>query len=236
VSRLASALRNRFLPAVLTATGVSLIAAGLLTYSAPVEAGPDPNASVEIAAGSPTASLDLPTFPPASGSASPSASAAPADRVATRVVIPALKIDLPVIKPAGGPGAYPQCNVAMYITDLHQPGQGMATYIYAHARDGMFGPIWNLAIRTGKPEKMLGMVVEVYTSDDQRFVYEIKKVLLHQKTLDDVGKSGSEELWLQTSEGPDASYPKTQLLALPIGVLPATHAAAHPTPHPVNCG
>jgi hypothetical protein len=236
VSRLASALRNRFLPAVLTATGVSLIAAGLLTYSAPVEAGPDPNASVDIAAGSPAASLDLPTFPPASGSASPSASAAPADRVATRVVIPALKIDLPVIKPAGGAGAYPQCNVAMYITDLHQPGQGMATYIYAHARDGMFGPIWNLAIRTGRPEKMLGMVVEVYTSDDQRFVYEIKKVLLHQKTLDDVGKSGSEELWLQTSEGPDASYPKTQLLALPIGVLPATHAAAHPTPHPVNCG
>jgi hypothetical protein len=112
----------------------------------------------------------------------------------------------------------------------------MATYIYAHARDGMFGPIWNLAIRQAKPQKLLGLVVEVYTSDDQRFIYEVKDVKLHQRTLDDVGKSGSEELWLQTSEGPNASYPKTQLLALPIGTLPATHAAAHPTPHPVNCG
>ena len=236
MSRLANALRNRLLPAVLTATGVSLLAAGLLTYSAPVEAGPDPNASSDIALGSPNPSLDLPTFPPASGSTSPSPSEpAPADRVATRVVIPALKIDLPVVKPVGGAGAYPQCNVAMYLTDLHQPGQGMATYIYAHARDGMFGPIWNLAIRLAKPQKLLGLVVEVYTSDDQRFIYEVKDVKLHQRTLDDVGQSGSEELWLQTSEGPNASYPKTQLLALPIGVLPATHAAAHPTPHPVNC-
>jgi len=236
VSRLASALRNRFLPAVLTAAGVSLIAAGLLTYSAPVEAGPDPNASVDTAGGSPFPSIELPTFPPPTGSTSPSPSVAPADRVATRVVIPALKIDLPVIKPAGGSGAYPQCNVAMYLTGLHQPGPGMATYIYAHARDGMFGPIWNLAIRQAKPQKLLGLVVEVYTSDDQRFVYEVKDVKLHQRTLDDVGTSGGEEMWLQTSEGPNASYPKTQLLALPIGVLPATHAAAHPTPHPVNCG
>ena len=43
------------------------------------------------------------------------------DRVATRVRIAALDIDLPVVK---GPSGYPYCNVAMYLTDLHQPGQG----------------------------------------------------------------------------------------------------------------
>ena len=40
-----------------------------------------------------------------------------------------------------------------------------------------------LAIANGK--KMLGMVVEVYTSDDQRFLYEITEVRRHQLELDD---------------------------------------------------
>ena len=150
MASLFNALRNRLLPAVLTATGVSLIAAGLLSYSAPVEAAPGPTDSPSIVAVSPSPTIPLPTFPPASGSTSPSPSA-PADRVATRVVIPALKIDLPIVKPSGGSSTYPQCNVAMYIKELHQPGQGGATYLYAHARDGMFGPIYHLAIEKHKP-------------------------------------------------------------------------------------
>jgi hypothetical protein len=238
VAKLTSAFRGRLLPTVLTAAGMSIITAGLLTYRAPIEAGPGPTDPQQLVA-SPSPTVALPTIPPVAGSLSPSASAAPrAGRVATRIVIPALKIDLPVIRPAGGADAYPQCNVAMYIgsADLHQPGQGKATYIYAHARDGMFGPIYHLAIEKGTPNALVGRVVEVYTSDDQRFLYEISEVRLHQRTLVDAQNATTEQLWLQTSEGPDSSYPKTQLLALPIGVLPASHAAAHPTPNPVNCG
>ena len=234
MARLFSALRNRLLPAVLTATGVSLIAAGLLTYSAPVEAAPGPSGSPDTVDVSPTPTDPLPTFPPASGSAAPSATA-PADRVATRVVVKALKIDLPVVKPSGGSSTYPQCNVAMYIKELHQPGQGMATYLYAHARDGMFGPIYHLAIETKKPQKMLGMLVQVYTSDDQVFTYYIKDVRLHQTSLNDAIGAKTEELWLQTSEGKKGTVGKTQLRAELLTVGPASHAAAHPTPHPVNC-
>ncbi len=234
MARLFSALRNRLLPAVLTATGVSLIAAGLLTYSAPVEAAPGPGGSPDTVNVSPVATDPLPTFPPASGSAAPSPTA-PADRVATRVVIKALQIDLPVVKPLGGSSTYPQCNVAMYIKQLHQPGQGMATYLYAHARDGMFGPIYHLAIETKKPQKMLGMLVQVYTSDDQVFTYYIKEVRLHQTSLDDASSATTEELWLQTSEGKKGTVGKTQLRAELLTVGPASHAAAHPTPHPVNC-
>jgi hypothetical protein len=246
VARLTSILRNRLLPAVLTATGVSLIAAGLLTYSAPVEAGPGPEDSPAIVELSPTPTIPLPTFPPASGSPalspSPSASAvAPADRVATRVVVPALKIDLPVIKPRGGPTAYPQCDVAMYLMDseglLKQPGQGAATYLYAHARDGMFGPIYHYAIETKKPKKMLGMVVQVYTSDDQLFTYYITKVLVHQTNLNAALNAKTEQVWLQTSEGPKGTVGKTQVLAELLTVGSAeSHAAAHPAAHPVNCG
>jgi hypothetical protein len=123
----------------------------------------------------------------------------------------------------------------MYIKELKQPGQGGATYLYAHARDGMFGPIYRLAIEKKTPKKMVGMVVQVYTSDNQVFWYEIKEVRLHQTTLTDALNAKSDELWLQTSEGPRGTVGKTQLRALPIAVLPADHAAAHPKARPVNC-
>jgi hypothetical protein len=235
VASLLNALRNRLLPAVLTATGVSLIAAGLLSYSAPVEAAPAPSDSPTIVAVSPTPTIPLATFPPASGSTLPSPSA-PADRVATRVVIPALKIDLPIVKPVGGSNTYPQCNVAMYIKELHQPGQGGATYLYAHARDGMFGPIYHLATEVRKPEKLLNMIVQVYTSDDMVYEYYVTHVHLHQTSLNAALDATTEQLWLQTSEGPKGTVGKTQVLAELLTVGPADHDAAHPTPHPVNCG
>jgi hypothetical protein len=242
VRTLFGVLRNRLLPAVLTAGGVTLIAAGLLSYSGNVAAAdPDVSAEPTIVSADPGFSPVLPSLPPITASigpsASPSASAGPSDRVATRVVIDALGIDLPIIKPHGSSTTYPQCNVAMYIQELFQPGSGRSTYLYAHARDGMFGPIYERAIQKehGGPKSMIGMVVQVYTSDDLLFEYAITEVRLHQLNLDDALNATTEELWLQTSEGPKGTVGKTQLLALPLVTLPADHAAAHPTPHPVTC-
>jgi Sortase domain len=243
VRTLFSALRNRVLPAVMTAAGVTLIAAGLLSYSGKAAAA-DPTITAEptiVAAADPGTSLGFPSLPPIE--VSPTATALPsaspnANRVATRVVVQALGIDLPIVKPRGGSTTYPQCNVAMYIqTPLKQPGQGGATYLYAHARDGMFGPIYERAIqkKSGGPKSMIGMIVQIYTSDDQLFEYEVTEVRLHQLNLDDASRATTEELWLQTSEGPKGTPGKTQLLALPLITLPANHKAAHPVPHPVNC-
>lgn len=237
MGRLSISLRSRLLPAILTATGVSLIAGGLLSYTG--AAGLDsPSASPTIVAVAPTPTFVLPTFAPESGSPPPNASpTVVVDRVATRVVVPALRIDLPVIKPAGGADTYPQCNVAMYIQQLHQPGQGGATYLYAHARDGMFGPIYELAMVKKKPNTMKGMLVEVYTSDDLLFSYQVVEVRLHQLNLNDALNATGEEMWLQTSEGPKGTPGKTQLRAIPIGLpLPADHAAANPVAKPVSCG
>ncbi len=233
--------RNRLVPAALTAAGVTLIAAGLMSYSGNVAAA-DPSATAEptIVSADPGSSPALPSLPPINASpgatARPSASAA-VNRVATRVVIEALDIDLPIIKPHGGATTYPQCNVALYIQELSQPGEGKATYLYAHARDGMFGPIYERAIlkKSGGPKSMVGMIVQVYTSDDLLFEYEIREVRLHQTTLDDAIAATTEELWLQTSEGPKGTPGKTQLLAKPLITLPADHKAAHPTAHPVTC-
>ncbi len=243
VATLFTALRTRLVPALVTAMGVMLVTAGLLSYADPATAGTAVVETPSIETLAPTAE-PTPTIEVASPSANPSptasaeptagASPPPAGRaVATRVVIPALKIDLPIVE---GTASYPYCNVAMYIKDLGQPGEDRATYLYAHARDGMFGPIYELAIPKKSGKKMLGMVVQVYTSDDKLYLYEIREVRLHQLDLDDALGATSEELWLQTSEGPRGTPGKTQLRALPISVGQADPADAHPKPKPVACG
>ena len=178
--------------------------------------------------------------PPASGGPTskpkPTPTAAPvAARVATRVVIPALDIDLPIVKPPGGSTTYPFCNVAMYIQNLSQPGYSGATYLYAHARIGMFLPLLDQS-RINNGQAMLGMLVQVYTSDNRYYLYQISEVRRHQLTLADAIAARDQELWLQTSEGPKGTPGKLQVIATPISSGPATLADAHPTPRPIVCG
>ena len=126
-------IRTRIVPACLTALGVALLAAGLLSFTNPVVADPLASSTPSPIAADPTPS-PLITLPPIASGAPPSASPSiPPDRVTTRVRIAALKIDLAVIRQPDV--SYPACNVAMYYQDprLGQPGQGRATYIYAHA-------------------------------------------------------------------------------------------------------
>ena len=239
---LARLLRDRLVPALLTAAGVTLLAAGLLQYGSPVSAQPELAApSASDAALAPVPTFAVPSLPPIDGSARPSASTAAVKRVTTRVVIAELGIDLPVI--AQPNPSYPSCNVAMYYQapGLGQPGQGRSTYLYAHARTGMFGPLYERAIlgRGGGAASLIGLPVDVYTSDDQHFVYTITRVLPRVKAdshfLDAALAVTSDTLWLQTSTGPNGSYPKLQVVAEPLGVVPADHADAHPKPHPVTC-
>lgn len=239
----ARAIRDRLAPALLTAAGVTLLAAGLLHYGGPADASPNGGGpSPSDVSNLPTPGFLVPSLPPINGSPAPSVAAPPpGHRVATRVVIDQLGIDLAVIPQPNA--SYPACNVAMYFQSpgLGQPGSGRSTYLYAHARTGMFGPLYERAIlgRSGGAKSLLGMLVRVYTSDDFVFEYEISKVLPHVKAdthfLDGPLAVKSETLWLQTSTGPNGSYPKLQIVARPFDVEPAPHADAHPKAHPINC-
>ena len=231
-------IRTRVLPALLTAFGVTILAAGLLTYSVPVDAGtpvaptgsPSPEPSIAVAP-TPTPLITLPpigTVPPTPSEAAPTP---PPDRVATRVRVADLDIDLAVVR---GNSGYPYCNVAMYLPALSQPGFGQATYLYAHAREGMFLPL----LRT-KGRDQRGLVVDVWTSDDWLFQYRITEVRRDQDVQDglaDPAAATTEQLWLQTSQGPNRSFGYTQVLAEPIGSRPANHATANPRARPVVCG
>ena len=124
----------------------------------------------------------------------------------------------------------------MFIQELGQPGQGRATYLYAHAREGMFLPLLTQSeVRNGAG--MIGMVAQVWTSDEQVFLYEITEVRRHATDLDDAQGADHEQLWLQTSEGPRGTVPKLQVVAEPLSNSPADDPAdAHPSPRPVACG
>ena len=114
------------------------------------------------------------TFP--DGTAAGPGASFPPGRVATRVVIRRLRIDLPVMLQEGKQyGIYPLCDVAMYLPYMGQPGQGRATYLYAHAQPGMFWPLLNQSM-VNEGKRLIGMNVEVYTSDDWMFLYEIVEV------------------------------------------------------------
>lgn len=151
----------------------------------------------------------------------------------TRIVVAGLHIDLPVIY--GRPG-YPVCNVAMYLSNFVNPGQTGSTYIYAHARTGMFLPMLNQS-KINNGAAMIGMEVRVYTKDKKLHVYRIFKVKRHTTdfSLATNLKAGEHRLIMQTSEGPHGTIPKLQVAARPIGVYASTAAAALPTPHPKTC-
>jgi hypothetical protein len=122
----------------------------------------------------------------------------------------------------------------MYLRQLHQPGQGRATYLYAHARTGMFLPLLTRS-RINGGASMIGMRVLVYTGDSRVFVYRIAHVYRHATSLTRPLAARSEQLWLQTSEGPHGTIPKLQVRADPVSAARASYAAAHPRPRPIAC-
>lgn len=159
--------------------------------------------------------------------------------VPTRVVIPSLDIDLPVVagdlEVPGNEGHYPLCDVAMYMVGFVNPGQPGTTYIYGHAQAGMFAPLLR-ASKYNDGASMIGALVQIYTDDNKLHLYEIKLVKRHATDLSITRlPAGVHQLVLQTSEGWHGHIPKLQVAAKPLAVLSASYRDAHPTPHPRVC-
>lgn len=156
-------------------------------------------------------------------------------------MIAALDIDLPVISRdrrvrGQGPDQYPPCDVALYHTAFQQPGEPGTTYLYAHARAGMFLPLLRASERRDGAS-LIGALVQVYTSDDLEHVYQITRVKRHALdfSLAFDASPDAQQLILQTSEGPRGTIPKLQVLAEPVEVLPSTRAEARPRARPRAC-
>jgi hypothetical protein len=226
--------RDRIVPPILIVSAIVCLGVGILWFagsdrSSPVTE-PSPVTATSGSLTSPSVSPGLSPSPAATGKG-----------LATRVVIRSLGIDLPVISgateiPDQGPAGYPPCDVALYLPEFVQPGQRGATYLYAHAREGMFLPLL-LASEQRDGAGLIGMLVEVYTDDDRQYVYSISEVRRHAldfSLAQDIPRR-SRRLVLQTSEGPRGTVPKLQVLAEPVTILDAEPGAAHPSPRPRAC-
>lgn len=156
------------------------------------------------------------------------------NRTPTRVRVPDLGIDLPVVEPPPTADHYPFCGVAEFLSTMSRPGRPGTTYVYAHARSGMFLPILE-ASRSHDGRSMLGMRVDVFTSDLRRFTYEVTEVRRHVVSLDFAYRATREQLILQTSEGPHGTAGKTMLIAMPTGDETVSSSQALPQAEPRNC-
>ncbi len=184
---------------------------------------------------------EAPAGPTAAASASAAAVALSPGDVPSRVVIPGLGIDLPVVsgdlEVAGNPADYPLCDVAQYLTTYRYPGRpGTTTWIYAHAREGMFLPLL-AASEQDDGRALVGQTVHLYSTQPRRYTYEITDVVRHSTDRGiargvplDAGR-----LVLQTSEGPQGTVPKLQIAAGLVASAAATPAEALPQPQPRWC-
>ncbi|MGH2407979.1 MAG: sortase domain-containing protein [Candidatus Limnocylindrales bacterium] len=226
-------LPARLVAAVLVAAGIVVVASGVLAVVDPASGfAPLPTATAPArATATPSGS------PEATNEPSPTPGATPSVPVASRVVVPALGIDLPVVAQTYGPGhgSFPLCNVAQYLEQFAQPSEAGTTYLYGHARTGMFGPLYFTWLGD-KGVSMIGDLVQVYTSDDKVYLYEIFTVVTSH-TFDLARSVPAGESWvvLQTSTGPTAAPPRLIVAGKLLNVAETTHAAANPTPHALDC-
>ena len=263
---------RRLLPALLMASSVTLLSAGVFNWAPPQTLGdiglatPTPDSGDPSLNGTPQPTGPTPTTSPAHPTPDPSNCWLPGygpcvgpvgsppptptptgdptpeatppgvdsgDSPPTRVVVPSLGIDMPVI---AGDSNYPLCNVAQYLAGFANPGQPGTTYLYGHARAGMFLALLEES-QVDDGAGMIGALVKVYTADKKLHMYQIDIVRRHATDLSLAFElePGQHRLILQTSEGPHGTITKLQVAARPIGVYSATAAEALPEAHPKVC-
>ncbi len=195
---------------------------------------------------SPTSPAAQATPSSSTGGASPSVIPSPVsaipspEEVPSRIVVPALSIDLPVVSgdlevPGNAPD-YPLCDVAQYLTTYRHPDRiGTTTWIYAHARPRMFLSLLEISEKDDGAA-LIGSKVEVYSTAGQRYTYRVTEVHRHavDRSLALVSPE-ARRLVLQTSEGPSGTVPKLQVAADFVKVTPSTTAKSMPSAAPRDC-
>jgi sortase (surface protein transpeptidase) len=198
---------SRFFPALATL----LLALGVVVMAQAVPARPPAVVQIATVGPSPTA-VPSETAPSARPSAaSPSPTALPAIPDGYHISIPRLAIDLDIREGDVERDTVLQKtpeNYAFHLPGTAIPGAGANSYIYAHARVGMFLSLWNV-----RP----GDVVLIGTPDGRSLTYVVSEV--HPRVPpNDVSwtePTPPDRLTLQTSTGPNPGDPRFVVVALP---------------------
>jgi LPXTG-site transpeptidase (sortase) family protein len=195
---------NRWAPVVsVLALCLGLV---LLFSSWPAQPASSPRATLAALTTSPApSSLLSPTI-------TPSPTPAPTIPPGYRINIVRLSIDLPIAEGDLDRDTVRQEtpeNFAFHLPGTALPGDGSNSYIYAHARRGMFLSLWN--VREGDE-------VTIITPDAHELRYVVSEVhpRVDPSDVTWAARTSSERLTLQTSTGPNPGDPRFVVIALPV--------------------
>ena len=162
------------LPIILGVAGIALIIAGTLdldtqpTATLPPIATPTQVAEVSPTPEPATSSPRASTAPSAEPTESATPSPLPDDVVATQLEIEAVGINVPVRQSTSeATDRFPPSDAAFILRSGSQPGRNTNSYIFAHAINTLFKPLWNVQI---------GAEVLVRMSDDSVLRYVVTEV------------------------------------------------------------
>jgi LPXTG-site transpeptidase (sortase) family protein len=142
----------------------------------------------------------------------PAATPTPAIPDGYRIKIARLAIDLPIIEGDVERDAVRQEtpeNVALHLPGTAIPGDGSNTYIYAHARRGMFLNLWSA--REGDE-----VVIVTPSGRELRYVVSEVHPRVDPSDISWIARTAGERLTLQTSTGPNPADPRFVVIALPV--------------------
>jgi hypothetical protein len=227
-------------PLLLAVAGVALIIVGQLDLDAPPVSSlppiPDPTSPVAIATptATPEPSGDGTPGATSTGQPTPSPTLIPDDWVAVQIEIRAVGINVPVRHAVDEDHCdFPPSDAAYVLCGGAQPGRGTNAYIFAHALNTLFKPLWNVR---------LGDRVKVLMSDGDVLAYVVTEVHANVSCPDDradphpspplalkLAPPGCEEgaawtrptdherLTLQTSQGYNRNWGELIVVAEPAG-------------------
>jgi LPXTG-site transpeptidase (sortase) family protein len=141
----------------------------------------------------------------------PTATPTPAIPDGYRIKIARLAIDLPIVEGDLERDAVRQEtpeNVALHLPGTAIPGDGSNTYLYAHARRGMFLTLWSA--REGDE-----VVIVTPSGRELRYVVSEVHPRVDPTDISWVARTAGERLTLQTSTGPNPGDPRFVVVALP---------------------
>ncbi|MCC6618336.1 MAG: sortase [Chloroflexi bacterium] len=227
------------LPIILGVAGVALIIIGTLGRDgAPASSLPPIPTPTPVALATPTPPLspsgELPSTP---GSPSPSPTPLPDDVVAVQLQIPSVEINVLVKQSTSEQtDSFPPHDAAYILRSGHQPGHNQNSFIFAHAENNLFKPLWNVQIgaevlvRMSNDDVLRYVVTEVRpnvacpdpdatTNNPEDFGIEPPLALQIQDDCSQgaswTHETGYERLTLQTSQGYNRNWGELVVIAKP---------------------
>jgi sortase family protein len=158
------------LPIILGVAGVALIIIGTFEPTAQPSPTLAPiRTATPVAAASPSASEPSSSVPSTSPpTATPSPTPLPDSVVAAQIEVPSVGINILVKQSTSAEtDSFPPDDAAYILRAGHQPGRGQNSYMFAHALNTLFKPLWNVQV---------GAEVLVRMSDDSVLRYVVTEV------------------------------------------------------------